>query len=119
LYLIHFIDFNPEIKKTLCRFLQWVAVTLNVILLIVGVVVTIFGVILWKTDFKTYDDKVKQTMGSNACLPYTQLAAAPRPACLLLWVWLPRGRLQKCTTLRKVVDLTSFNRSWCQPFFSF
>jgi len=41
------------------KLLKWIAVTINSLLLIVGLIVTIFGIILWKTDFNTFSDEFK------------------------------------------------------------
>jgi len=41
------------------KLLKWLAVTINSILLTAGLIVTIFGVILWKTDFNTFSDGFK------------------------------------------------------------
>ena len=40
------------------KILKWLAVTINSILLTAGIIITIFGVILWKTDLNTFGEEV-------------------------------------------------------------
>ena len=41
------------------KLLKWIALTINSILLIAGIIIAIFGVILWKTDIRSFDDSVQ------------------------------------------------------------
>ena len=45
-------------KMCVVAILKWVAVTINTILLVFGIIVAIFGALLWKTDLTEYPEEV-------------------------------------------------------------
>jgi len=47
------------------KILKWLAVTINSILLTAGIIITVFGVILWKTDLNTFGEESKKYVPSE------------------------------------------------------
>lgn len=44
------------------KLLKWMAMVINSILLTTGIIIAIFGVIMWKTDLNTFGDEVMKTI---------------------------------------------------------
>lgn len=65
------------------RFLKWVAVTINSILLTAGIIIAVFGVILWKTDLSTFDEEVKKYVPSELTKVTDEAPQVPE-----LFIWL-------------------------------
>jgi len=63
--------------------LKWVAVTINTILLVFGIIVAIFGALLWKTDLTEYPEEVMSNIPKDWKNDIGEPPAAPE-----LFVWL-------------------------------
>jgi len=65
------------------KLLKWVAVTINSLLLVAGIIIAIFGVLLWKTDMNTFGEEVMSKIPTDL---KKEVGDPPEVPQLFIWL---------------------------------
>jgi len=65
------------------KLLKWVAVTINSLLLVAGIIIAIFGVVLWKTDMNTFGEEVMSKIPTDL---RKEVGDPPEVPQLFIWL---------------------------------
>jgi len=65
------------------KLLKWVAVTINSLLLVAGIIIAIFGVILWKTDMNAFGDEIVSKIPTDL---RKEVGKPPEVPPLFIWL---------------------------------